>query len=140
MSLTENTNFALGILNQSEDERQQVFEHTKKFLENIDHDIYNFIKGTQGRSPEAGIIWIIRQLIINHENTNNDIKSSLISSFISFNNIITDMTKDINTRPNIDTIPKLSSKCVTQKITRQLKIRHQQHAISSDITTNNNAH
>ena len=134
MSLTENTNFALGILEKCDEKRNTVFNNLQKFIENVNYDIYNYIKGTNDCSPEAGIIWIIRQLITNHENTTNTFKASLISSFTSFSEKILEMP-NVNNNLFSDHTSKMATTNNKHKPSQKNKTRSQQHASPSSYTS-----
>src|SRR4051794_8238782 len=81
-----NTNFAQGILEKDEEEREEIFKLIEHNISNNDYNIHNYIKGTKGRNPEAGLIWIIRQLIEQQKEHKENLKNSLATSFNSFVN------------------------------------------------------
>src|SRR3954468_13258640 len=80
------TNFVQGILGKDEVERAEIFSLIENNISNNDYNIHNYLKGTKGRNPEAGLIWIVWQLIEQQNNNNVNLKESLSESFHSFVN------------------------------------------------------
>src|SRR3954454_3382303 len=80
------TNFAQGILEMDEEEREKIFKLIEHNISNNDYNVHNYIKGTKGRNPEAGLVWIIRQLIEQQQKHKESLKESLSISFNSFVN------------------------------------------------------
>src|SRR3954469_25183785 len=88
-----NTNFAQGILEKDEEEREEIYKLIEHSISNIDYNIHNYLKGTKGRNPEAGLIWIIRQLMEQQKNHKEILKESLSASFSSF--VINNNTREL---------------------------------------------
>src|SRR3954452_12243798 len=80
------TNFAQGFLAKDDEEREEIFKLIEHNISNNDYNIHNYLKGTKGRNPEVGLIWIIRQLMEQQKNHKEDLKEALTASFISFVN------------------------------------------------------
>src|SRR3954468_3686298 len=88
------TNFAQGILEKDEEEREEIFKLIEHNISNNDYNIHNYIKGIKGRNPEAGLIWIIRQLMEQQKEHKENLKESLANSFNSFVN--SNNTRELN--------------------------------------------
>src|SRR3954447_24375807 len=80
------TNFAQGFLAKDDEEREEIFKLIEHNISNNDYNIHNYLKGTKGRNPEAGLIWIVWQLIEQQNNNNVNLKESLSELFHSFVN------------------------------------------------------
>src|SRR3954447_22375260 len=88
------TNFAQGFLAKDDEEREEIFKLIEHNISNNDYNIHNYIKGTKGRNPEAGLIWIIRQLMEQQKEHKENLKESLANSFNSFVN--SNNTRELN--------------------------------------------
>src|SRR4051795_4117729 len=88
------TNFVQGILGKDEVERAEIFSLIENNISNNDYNIHNYLKGTKGRNPEAGLIWIIRQLMEQQKEHKENLKESLANSFNSFVN--SNNTRELN--------------------------------------------
>ena len=79
-----NKNFAQSIWNINENEKYKIFSSIKQHISNVNYEVYNFLNNTTGNHREAGIIWIIRNILEKRKTKTNKITDNIFSSFSKY--------------------------------------------------------